>query len=58
MGEPQGETQENNAAADSSSWPYDPYWVEIDRPLEKLRLAAQAERTSQFNSLPNTPDRN
>jgi hypothetical protein len=58
MGEQQGETREINAAADNDSWPYDPYWVEIDRPLEKLRLAAQAELTPHVNSEPNTPASN
>jgi hypothetical protein len=32
--------------------------VEIDRPLEKLRLAAQAELTPHVNSEPNTPASN
>jgi hypothetical protein len=57
MGDEQGLARDSNASAEGDSWPYDPYWVEIDRPLEKLRLAVQAERTSQVNSAPDTPDR-
>jgi hypothetical protein len=57
MGDEESQTRDSKAQADSDSWPYDPYWVEIDRPLERLRLAAQAERAPQVNSAPDAADR-
>jgi hypothetical protein len=58
MGDEQGQIRDSNASAEGDSWPYDPYWEEIDRPLEKLRLAAQAEFTAHVSSEPNTPASN